>query len=295
MYTKAHKRDTFKAVRRARWSYVNDILQLSLDSGDSKPFWKYIKSQRQDSVGVSPLKSGGRLFSDSLDKAEILNTQFISVFTKEDSSFIPKLFGPNYPTIDPLIINQNGVEKLLSGLNPSKAAGPDQIPCRILKELSVELAPIFAALFRQSLNTGALPSLWSQAFVSPIYKKGPRCMPENYRPVSLTCVSCKLFEYILCRHIRNHLDRHGILTPLKLGKPTARLTSHGDSNCLGLRPNTRYPYEARGMDSHISLLNTTKTTTLTAMWFRMHIVDIVNVHVSNWRDEIPNGCWATKA
>ena len=42
--------------------------------------------------------------------------------------------------IDPLIINQNEVEKLLSGLNPSKAAGPDQISCRILKELSVELA-----------------------------------------------------------------------------------------------------------------------------------------------------------
>ena len=214
---KAHKRDTLKAVRQARWSYVNDILQLSLDSGDSKPFWKYIKSQRQDSVGVSPLKSGGRLFSDSLDKAEIQNTQFKSVFTKEDSSFILKLFGPNYPTIDPLIINQNGVEKLLSGLNSSKAAGPDQIPCRILKELSVELAPIFTTLFRQSLNTGALPSLWSQAFVSPIYKKGPRCMSENYRPVSLTCVLCKLLEHILCRHIRNHLDRHGILTPLNHG------------------------------------------------------------------------------
>ena len=42
-------------------------------------------------------------------------------------------------------------------------------------------------------------------------------MPENYRPVSLTCVSCKLFEHILCRHIRNHLDRHGILTPLNHG------------------------------------------------------------------------------
>ena len=106
---------------------------------------------------------------------------------------------------------------LLSGLNPSKVIGPDQIPCRILKELSVELAHIFTALFRQSLNTGALPSLWSQAFLSPIYKKGLWCMPGNYRPVSLTCVSCKLFEHILCRHIRNHLDRHGMLTPLNHG------------------------------------------------------------------------------
>ena len=79
---KAYKRDTLKAVKRARWSYVNDILQLSLNSGDSKPFWKCIKSQRQDSVGVSPLTSGGRMFSDSLDKAEIPNTQFESVFKK---------------------------------------------------------------------------------------------------------------------------------------------------------------------------------------------------------------------
>ena len=106
-------------------------------------------------LAFHPLKSGGRLFLDSLDKAEILNTQFKSVFTKEDSSFIPKLFGPNYPTIDPLIINQNEVEKLLSGLNPSKAAGPDQIPCRILKELSVELAPIFSCserLYKHSMS-----------------------------------------------------------------------------------------------------------------------------------------------
>ena len=55
------------------------------------------------------------------------------MFTKEDSSFIPKLFGPNYPTIDPLIINQNGVEKVLSGLNSPIAAGPDQIPAAYLR------------------------------------------------------------------------------------------------------------------------------------------------------------------
>ena len=63
-----------------------------------------------------------------------------------------KLFGPNYPTIDPLVINPKGVEKLLSQLNPSKTLGPDQIPCRILKGLSEELAPVFCALFKQSLD-----------------------------------------------------------------------------------------------------------------------------------------------
>ena len=129
------------------------------------------------------------------------------MFTKEDPLFIPKLFGPNYPTIDPLIINQNGVKKLLSGLNPSKAAGPDQIPCRILKELSVELAPIFTALFRQSLNTGTLSSLWSQAFVSPIYEKGHGVCWKTTAPFPWLVHRAS----ILCKHIRNHLDQHGIL------------------------------------------------------------------------------------
>ena len=214
---KSHKRSTLKALRRARWSYIDNILQLSLDSKDPKPFWRFIKSQRQDSVGVSALKHEGRLYSDSKTKAELLNSQFKSVFTREDTEHIDKLFGPNYPTIDPLVINTKGVEKLLSQLNPSKASGPDQIPCRILKGLSEELAPVFCALFKQSLDTGILPSLWSQAYVTPVFKKGQRCLPENYRPVSLTCVSCKLFEHIICKHIRNHLDHHGILTPLNHG------------------------------------------------------------------------------
>lgn len=168
-------------------------------------------------MGVSALKSEGRLHSDSLTKAEILNNQFKSVFTKEDSSDIPKLFGPNYPEISDLVITQRGVEKLLSQLNPSKAAGPDQIPCRILRELSQELAPILSALFQQSLDTGTLPSSWSKAFVTPVFKKGSKCMPENYRPVSLTCVSCKLYEHIICKHIRNHLDKHEILSALNHG------------------------------------------------------------------------------
>ena len=67
---KSHKKDTLKAIRRARWSYTNEILQLSLDDNNPKPFWRYVRSQRQDNVGVSALKAGGRLFSDGLTKAE---------------------------------------------------------------------------------------------------------------------------------------------------------------------------------------------------------------------------------
>ena len=102
-------------------------------------------------------------------------------------------------------------------INPSKAARPDQIPCRILKELSKVLAPMLTIIYRQSLDAGKLPKQWLHANVTPVFKKGTTCLAENYRPVSLTCVACKIMEHIICTHVRGHLDRHGILSRVQHG------------------------------------------------------------------------------
>ena len=53
--------------------------------------------------------------------------------------------------------------------------------------------------------------------MTPIYKKGDRNLPVNYRPISLTCVCCKILEHIICTHIRHHLDTHNILSKLQHG------------------------------------------------------------------------------
>ena len=43
-----------------------------------------------------------------------------------------------------------------------------------------------------------------------------------YRPVSLTCITCKLFEHIICKHILAHLEDHKILTDLQHGFRSGR-------------------------------------------------------------------------
>ncbi|CAG2184521.1 unnamed protein product [Mytilus edulis] len=83
---KQHKRDTQKAGRQAHWQYVNTILDAALAKGNSKPFWRYIKSKRTDNIGVAGIKKNGILHQDSKSKAELLNDQFKSVFTKENAS-----------------------------------------------------------------------------------------------------------------------------------------------------------------------------------------------------------------
>ena len=68
-------------LRGAERVYVNGILQNDLESRNNKPFWKYVKSPKQETFVISTLKSNGNVITDSLSKAEIVDSQFISVFT----------------------------------------------------------------------------------------------------------------------------------------------------------------------------------------------------------------------
>ena len=58
-------------LRDAERDYVNGILQNGLESRNNKPFWKYVKSQKQETFGISALKSNGNVITDSLSKAAI--------------------------------------------------------------------------------------------------------------------------------------------------------------------------------------------------------------------------------
>ena len=72
-------------------------------------------------------------------------------------------------------------------------------------------------LFDQSLQTGKLPDDWVEANVAPVFKKGDRHSPANYRPISLTCVCAKLLEHIICKQIMSHFSENKILTPVQHG------------------------------------------------------------------------------
>ncbi|KAI8485009.1 hypothetical protein Bbelb_372550 [Branchiostoma belcheri] len=114
-------------------------------------------------------------------------------------------------------VTLEGVRKLLDGINPVKASGPDLLPCRVLKDHAQELSTILHFIFNQSLEGGQVPVDWRGAFIHPIFKKGDRSDPSNYRPVSLTSVCCKLMEHILFTATMKHLEEHNILLPTQHG------------------------------------------------------------------------------
>ena len=187
-----------------------------------KRFWTYIKHKRTDCKGIAPLRSDGLLHSDTTDQSNILNKQFQSAFSEKininKDQFNEKCqMNGQFPSAPETNITCAGVLKLLQKINPNKAAGQDNIRPKISKELATEIAPILTIIFRISFETGEVPPDWRSANVSPVYKKGDRYKAENYRPISLTCICCKLMEHIVTSHIMGHADRNNILYPLQHG------------------------------------------------------------------------------
>ena len=66
-----------------------------------------------------------------------------------------------------------------------------------MKDLKDQVAPILTKIYTKSIETGTIPKDWKHANVAPAFKKGKRYKAENYRPISLTCICCKLMEHTM--------------------------------------------------------------------------------------------------
>ena len=142
--------------------------------------------------------------------------KFKSAFTLE-SEPPPSQPHPQVPSCQQITISTVGVAKLLKSLQVHKAPGPDSIPNTVLRTCADSIAPALTMIFQRSLDTGPLPKDWLFANISSAYRKGDRHLAENYRLISLTSVSCKILEHIICQHLLNHLEKNNILTKLNHG------------------------------------------------------------------------------
>ena len=222
-YNIQHDWDAFKTLRKMiheelrkeHDKYVTDMLEPDTDQnpkgGITNRFWKYVRSKRKDQSSITVLqRPNGTEATDTTEKANILNLQYESVFTKENPS-LPMLEESITPSMPIITITKNGILNQLQKVNISKAAGPDQIPTRVLKECATEIEPYLTIIFQQSLDTGCVPQDWKHAKITAIYKKGKRDLAANYRPVSLTSVACKILEHVIFHSVMEHYEQHNIL------------------------------------------------------------------------------------
>jgi ribonucleases P/MRP protein subunit RPP40 len=199
-----------RANRTAKRNFEHNLARNVKEN--SKSFFAYVRSKQRTKDRVGPLKDNlGQVVSDDLNAANLLNDYFSSVFTLENKTDIPipiKMFHGNMEKEGLLNININreAVEKKLEYLDVNKCPGVDSIHPKLLFELRKEISVPLAKLFSCSLQSGTVPLDWKDAGVIPLFKKGTKTDPQNYRPVSLTSLICKIMESILKDSILNHLE-----------------------------------------------------------------------------------------
>ena len=218
-YQLARKKNKL-AVRQCKKSYLNRKLYKPLLSGNSKPFFRYLKQLRSNEVNDIPsLKWANQVALTSEQKANCLNEYFESVFTIDDGTpcITTNIDRLSVQKDSKIFISCEGVNKLLNGLNAKKACGPDNISGILLKTFSSIISFSLTEIFTYSLSTSTLPMIWKTARVQPVYKKGDKHLPKNYRPISLTSIPCKLLEHIVSSHIHELFNANGFLTDSQHG------------------------------------------------------------------------------
>ena len=213
-------------VRKAVRDYEKEVAKQS--KRNPKAFYKYVNSKLKTRSGIGNLRTEtGKEVECDKDKADMFNNFFSSVYETEDVTSLPtQLEVTVNQRLDSVEFSQSDVLQLLKKLDANKSPGPDGIHPRVLKECAAELAGPLHILFQTSLSEGSLPTAWKEAKVTPIFKKGSRADVDNYRPVSLTSVCCKVMEKLIRHAVMNHMIINGFLSDYQHGFVQGRSCTH---------------------------------------------------------------------
>ena len=224
-YTSARNKVS-QMMRKATRSFEKNVARSA--NSNPKSFWSYVRRKMKTKSGIAPLledttdKSSLKFGDD--EKACILQKQFTSVFTKEPPGDVPSLGKVTESLLSDMVITEKMVEDEIKILKISKSPGPDDIHPIMLIQLVSYLKKPLAFLFNRTLVTGEIPDDWKKGNISSIYKKGARNRAENYRPISLTSIVCKLMEKFIKQEIQDYLLDNDLLSKIQHGFISGRST-----------------------------------------------------------------------
>ena len=188
--------------------------------GQPKRFYSYMRKLQtvKDSV-ITLLKPDGKLTETDKEAADLLGSVFSAAYTKEDmTGFKPEHDGSHLGWQDSSVkLGKEEVLGKLLKLREDSSPGPDGIHPMLLKSCAGTLAEPLSVIFQTSFESGVVPADWKTALVTPIFKKGSRSDPANYRPISLTSVCCKLLESLIRQSLTDFLDSNDAISKKQHG------------------------------------------------------------------------------
>ena len=216
------QRDLHSFITDAKTKYVENLgKKISDPNTGAKFFWSSYKRliNNKKNTNIPPLLENGSFISNFKEKAKAFNKLFAGhckIF--DNDSVLPP--NPTPRTINRLgdvVIQVTDIISIIDKLNPKKAHGIDGISIELIKKCKNEIALPLKIIFEKCLLTGTYPELWKKANVQPVHKKDSRQIASNYRPISLLCVSGKIFEKIIFDQMYNFFNENNLITEHQSG------------------------------------------------------------------------------
>lgn len=187
-----------KILRKSYKDYTTRMVEdlKSLKENDVHKFWKIVNSkQNRESIPENMVNDFYQHFKN-LNAGEVEEQEIVD-WNLEEDDFLNRR------------IEKNEILKAINRLKSRKAAGVDQILNEFIKSSAHVLIDFYVSLFNIVLDTGAVPSCWTQGIIKPVYKKkGDRKLPENYRGITLLSCMGKLFTAVLNKRVEEFVKLH---------------------------------------------------------------------------------------
>ena len=216
---------------KTRCIIKNEQMEIAKASKNNpKKFWNYIKSKTKNSSSIGDIKykniNGEELLATTdEEKSKVFCDYFSSVFTIENDNFEPLQVKNEIKNVmTDISFNAVDIQLRLGNLNVNKSQGPDNIHPKILKEANEVLAKPLQKIFETSFKMKQIPLDWKTADISAIFKKGNKLDVGNYRPISLTCICCKIMESIIRDHIFKYFIDNKLFSSNQFGFIKGRST-----------------------------------------------------------------------
>ena len=201
--------------------YMCSLEEEFLENNDRTKLYTFVRRKFNAYRQIPDLTTAAGPAVSDREKSEVFAGHFKSVFTV-DNGILPPIQPLTDVELSEADFTQLAVRKAIMSLAPKLTRGPDQLPAFFYRQLCNPISFPLTLLFQKSLHEGVLPSVWRQAVVVPVFKKGSRAEPTNYRPIAKQCTALKVMEKAVMASVVSHVEGLGLLSERQFGFRSGR-------------------------------------------------------------------------